>query len=88
MAPKLFTTTYVAAKIGVTRQTLYNWADMGLIDAPEPLAPGVRLWNAEQLAEAQHQKGRLPRGRAAEAAILKIKKERRVAAAKGKKRKK
>jgi DNA-binding transcriptional MerR regulator len=87
MAPKLFTTTDVAAKIGVTRQTLYNWAEMGLIDAPEPLAPGVRLWTAEQLAEAQHQKGRLPRGGAAEAAILKIKKQRRQAA-KGKRRKK
>jgi hypothetical protein len=87
MAPKLFTTTYVAAKIGVTRQTLYNWAEMKLIDAPEPLAPGVRLWTAEQMAEAQKQKGRLPRGRGAEAAILKIKKERRVAKSKLKKKK-
>ncbi len=87
MVPKLFTTTHVAAKIGVTRQTLYNWAAMGLIDAPEPLAPGVRLWTAEQMAEAQRQKGRLPRGRAAEAAILKIKKERRLAKGKQKKKK-
>jgi len=77
MKQKLFTTTQAAAKVRVTRQTLYNWAEMGLIDAPPAIAPHVRLWTAEQIDAAAKLKGRLPRGRAAEAAIKRLKKERK-----------
>ena len=77
MKQKLFTTTQAAAKIGVTRQTLYNWAEMDLIDAPPPVAPGVRLWTAAQIAAAGKMKGALPRGRAAEKAIKDLRRKRR-----------
>jgi DNA-binding transcriptional MerR regulator len=77
MAKKLYTTTQAAAKIGVTRQTLYNWAEMKLIDAPEAIVPGVRLWTADEVEAAAKLKGKLPRGRAAEAAIKKLKKQRK-----------
>jgi DNA-binding transcriptional MerR regulator len=62
MKAKLFSTSEAAAKIGVSRQTLYTWIDVGLVQAPEPLRDGVRLWTASQIAAAAKAKGKLRRG--------------------------
>jgi excisionase family DNA binding protein len=59
---KLFSTGEAASKIGISRQTLYSWIELGLIDAPKPLRAGVRLWTASQIASAAKAKGKLKRG--------------------------
>jgi excisionase family DNA binding protein len=63
MKSKFFSTAEAAAKIGVSRQTLYSWIEAGLIDAPTPLRAGVRLWTAADVASATKFKGTLKRGR-------------------------
>lgn len=63
--PKFYTTKEVAAKIGVSRQTLYSWIESGLIAAPKPISLGgatVRMWTAEDIAEAAKAKGTLKPG--------------------------
>jgi excisionase family DNA binding protein len=62
MGSKFYSTVEAAAKIGVSRQTLYSWIELGLIDAPEPIREGVRLWTASQIASAAKTKGKLKRG--------------------------
>jgi excisionase family DNA binding protein len=63
---KFFSTGQAAKRIGVTRQTLYNWIDAGLIDAPEPIIAGgasVRLWTKADIDRAAKVKGTLKTGR-------------------------
>jgi excisionase family DNA binding protein len=63
---KFFSTGQAAKKIGVTRQTLYNWIDAGLIHAPEPIVVGgsvVRLWTKADIDRAANAKGSLKTGR-------------------------
>jgi excisionase family DNA binding protein len=62
---KYFTTKQVAAKIGISRQTLYSWIDAGLVDAPKPLVLGgasVRLWTQGDIDQAAKAKGKLKPG--------------------------
>jgi len=59
---KFYSTLEAAARIGVSRQTLYTWIELGLIDAPKPMREGVRLWTASQIASASKAKGKLKRG--------------------------
>lgn len=66
MKNKTYSTAEVAKHIRVTRQTLYNWIEAGLIDAPEPITAGnnsIRIWTREQLAAAKKFKGTLRPGR-------------------------
>jgi excisionase family DNA binding protein len=65
MPKKYFTTREAAARIGVSRQTLYSWIDSKLIDAPKPLLLGggsVRMWTAEDIEHAAGAKGKLKPG--------------------------
>jgi len=57
-----FSTKQVAAKIGISRQTLYSWIESGIIDAPAVIRPGVRLWTEDDIANAAKAKGKLRRG--------------------------
>jgi excisionase family DNA binding protein len=66
MAKKLSTTKEVAARIGVSRQTLYNWIEAGLITAPDPVRYGgasVRFWTQADISRAAMAKGTLQIGR-------------------------
>ncbi len=63
MKSKFFTTEEAATKIGISRATLYNWIESGLVEAPEPIRPGVRLWTALDIAKAARAKGTLKLGR-------------------------
>lgn len=58
-----FTTAEAATKIGVSRATLYNWIESGLVEAPEPIRQGVRLWTASDIAKAARAKGTIKLGR-------------------------
>jgi excisionase family DNA binding protein len=63
---KFFSTGQAAAKIGVSRQTLYSWIESGLISAPKPIRAGgasVRLWTEDDIDRAAKAKGKLKRGR-------------------------
>jgi len=65
MSPKAYSTSEVAAKIGVSRQTLYDWIESGLLDAPEPITAGnasIRLWTDAHVASARKVKGTLKPG--------------------------
>ena len=65
MGPKVYTTGEAAAKIGVSRQTLYAWIESGQIAAPKPLELGqrpVRLWRETDIQKARKFKGTLKRG--------------------------
>jgi DNA-binding transcriptional MerR regulator len=62
---RTYSTAQAAAKIGVSRQTLYTWADAGLIDAPTPIIAGnqsIRVWTERQVAAAKKFKGTLKPG--------------------------
>jgi predicted DNA-binding transcriptional regulator AlpA len=63
MKSKFFTTAEAAAKIGISRATLYNWIRSGLVEAPEPIRLGVRLWTASDIAKAAAAKGTIKLGR-------------------------
>lgn len=63
--PKYFTTSQAAAKIGISRQTLYSWIEAGLIEPPKVLRLGganVRMWTAKDIERAAKVKGTLKRG--------------------------
>ena len=65
MSPKTYSTSQVAAKLGVSRQTLYDWIESGLIDAPEPIKAGnasIRLWTDRHVRSARKVKGTLKPG--------------------------
>jgi excisionase family DNA binding protein len=62
---KHFTTAEAAAKIGVSRQTLYSWIAARTIAAPTPIALGkgsIRLWTKTDIEEARKFKGKLKPG--------------------------
>lgn len=66
MDAKTYTTAEVAAKVGVSRQTLYSWIDRGRINAPKPIKLGqrsMRLWSKADMEQARKFKGFLKRGR-------------------------
>jgi excisionase family DNA binding protein len=63
---KFFSTSQAAAKIGVSRQTLYSWMESGHIRAPEPIRAGgasIRLWTQADIDRAAKAKGTLKMGR-------------------------
>jgi len=65
MSRKTYSTSQVASRIGVSRQTLYSWIEAGLIDAPEPITAGnasIRLWTDAHIAAARKLKGTLKPG--------------------------
>jgi excisionase family DNA binding protein len=52
MASKLYTTREVAARAGISRQTLQTWITEKKIKAPAILrAAGLRLWKERDLAQ-------------------------------------
>jgi DNA-binding transcriptional MerR regulator len=64
MSPKTYSTAEVAKKVGVSRQTLYNWMDAGLLE-PEAVTAGnasIRLWTDSHVAKARMLKDTLKRG--------------------------
>jgi excisionase family DNA binding protein len=66
MDSKTYTTAEAAAKIGVTRQTLYTWINRGLIAAPRLIKTGKssnRLWTKSDVESARKFKGTLKTGR-------------------------
>jgi predicted DNA-binding transcriptional regulator AlpA len=63
MKVKFFTTAEAAGKIGISRATLYNWIESGLVNAPESIRPGVRLWTGSDIVSAARAKGKLKLGR-------------------------
>jgi excisionase family DNA binding protein len=66
MSSKVYSTSEVAAKVGISRQTLYNWIESGLLDAPEPIMAGkasIRIWTEAHLRAARKAKGTLRTGR-------------------------
>lgn len=65
MDAKTYTTAEVAAKVGVSRQTLYSWIEDGKINAPKPIKLGqrsMRLWTKAHIEQARKFKGTLKRG--------------------------
>lgn len=66
MDSKKFTTSEVAAKIGISRQTLYSWIEDGKIVAPKTIAVGkntIRLWTKADIDQARKFKGTSKVGR-------------------------
>jgi len=66
MALQFYSTSQAAAKIGVSRQTLYSWIESGMVDAPKPIKAGgasVRLWTQADIAKAGKAKNKLKPGR-------------------------
>jgi excisionase family DNA binding protein len=62
---RFFTTAEAAAKIGVSRQTLYSWIESALINAPKAIPVGgafIRLWTKADIDLAAKAKGKLKRG--------------------------
>jgi excisionase family DNA binding protein len=62
---RFFTTAQAAAKIGVSRQTLYSWIESGLVSAPKPIPMGrssIRMWTQADIDAAAKGKGKLKRG--------------------------
>jgi predicted DNA-binding transcriptional regulator AlpA len=62
---QFFTTAQAAAKIGVSRQTLYSWIASGLVTAPKAIPVGdasIRLWTQDDINLAAKAKGKLRRG--------------------------
>lgn len=62
---KYFTTAQAAARIGVSRQTLYTWIASGLVTAPKAIPVGgasIRLWTQADINLAARAKGKLKRG--------------------------
>jgi hypothetical protein len=65
MSSKTYSTSQVAALLGVARQTLYNWIESGLLDAPELVTAGnasIRLWTEKHIKAARKLKGTLKPG--------------------------
>lgn len=65
MNAKTYTTAEVAAKVGVSRQTLYSWIEGGKIKAPKPIKLGqrsMRLWTDADIEKARRFKGTLKPG--------------------------
>jgi len=57
---KTYSTSEVAARLKVTRATLYNWISSGLLDAPEPITAGgasIRVWTDAHIKAARKIKG-------------------------------
>jgi excisionase family DNA binding protein len=51
VSQKLYTTREIAARAGISRQTLQAWIAEGKIKAPDVIeAAGVRLWTDADLA--------------------------------------
>ena len=66
MSPKTYTSIEAAARIGVSRQTLYTWIAEERIDAPKSLKIGnasMRFWTKAQIEAAKKFKGTLKPGR-------------------------
>jgi excisionase family DNA binding protein len=62
---KTYTTAQVAAKLKISRQTLYSWIESGHIVAPEPIAVGrraFRFWTGVHIELARKFKGTLKPG--------------------------
>jgi predicted DNA-binding transcriptional regulator AlpA len=62
---KFFTPAQAAARIGVSRQSLYSWLKAGLVEGPKLIPVGgasIRLWTQEDINKAAKAKGKLKRG--------------------------
>ena len=63
--PKNYTTSEAAAKIGVSRQTLYTWIESGHVVAPKLVEVGqrpIRLWTIADIDRVKQFKGTLKSG--------------------------
>ena len=62
---KTYTMAQAAKKLGISRQTLYDWIKAGHVIAPKPTATGekkYRLWTVADIACARKFNGTLKRG--------------------------
>jgi len=60
MPRKTFTTTEAAAKIGLSRETVYSWLRAGKIPAPQQIRLGKKfqyLWTEADIENAKKAKG-------------------------------
>jgi predicted DNA-binding transcriptional regulator AlpA len=65
MSAKTFTTAEAAAKIGISRQSLFTWIQRKQIVAPKPVRMGqrlIRFWTMEDIEKARAFKGSLKSG--------------------------
>jgi excisionase family DNA binding protein len=65
MDTRTFTTAEAAAKIGVSRQTLFTWIERGQIVPPKPVKMGqrsIRFWTKADIERARKFKGTLKGG--------------------------
>jgi predicted site-specific integrase-resolvase len=65
MKPRTYTTYEAAARIGVSRQTVYMWMRRGEIVAPELMRVGksfIRRWTLADIERAKKFKGTLKTG--------------------------
>jgi excisionase family DNA binding protein len=65
MDARTYTTAEAAAKIGVSRQTLFTWIENGQIAAPKPIKMGqrsIRFWTNGDIKQARKFKGTLKSG--------------------------
>jgi excisionase family DNA binding protein len=66
MAKKTYTSAEAAARIGISRQTLYSWIEEGMVQAPKPIQLGrasIRLWAVADIDRVRKFKGTLKPGR-------------------------
>jgi excisionase family DNA binding protein len=65
MDARTYTTAEAAAKIGVSRQTLFTWIEKGQVAAPRPIKMGersIRFWTNGDIEQARKFKGTLKSG--------------------------
>jgi excisionase family DNA binding protein len=65
MKSRTYTTYEAAARIGVSRQTVYMWIRRGEIVAPELIRVGksfIRVWTLADIEQAKKFKGTLKTG--------------------------
>lgn len=60
---KTYTSTEAAEKLGISRETLYQWLRSGKIEAPSQIKLGAKtqyLWTAEDIERARKAARRKP----------------------------
>lgn len=67
MKSKTYSTPEIAREVGVSRATIHNWINGGLVRPPRIEArPGkspIRLWTSSDVARLKTLKGKIKKGR-------------------------